>query len=91
MSITKLEVVTPQERILAEEVESVIAPGTEGYLGILPGHAPLLTSLKSGVVYYRKPGTKRQHIVISGGFMEVGPDKVIILADTAELSSDTDG
>ena len=85
MSTSKLEVVTPQRKILAVEVESVIAPGTEGYLGILPRHAPLLTTLKSGVVYYRKVGGKTERIAVSGGFMEAGPDKVIILADTAEL------
>ncbi len=88
MSIIKLEVVTPQRRILTEEVESVMAPGTEGYLGIRPRHAPLLTSLKPGVVYYRKVGNKTERMAISGGFMEVGPEKVIILADMAELSSE---
>jgi F-type H+-transporting ATPase subunit epsilon len=90
MSTSKLEVVTPQRKILAVEVESVIAPGTEGYLGILPRHAPLLTTLKSGVVYYRKVGGKTERIAVSGGFMEAGPDKVIILADTAELSAEID-
>ena len=90
MSIIKLEVVTPQRRILTEEVESVMAPGTEGYLGIRPRHAPLLTSLKPGVVYYRKVGNKTERMAISGGFMEVGPEKVIILADMAELSSEID-
>lgn len=90
MSVTKLEVVTPQRRILTEEVESVIVPGTEGYLGVLPGHAPLLTALKPGVVYYRKAGDKTQRLALSGGFMEAGPNRVIILADTAELSSEID-
>ena len=59
MSTLILEVVTPQRRILSEEVESVIAPGAEGYLGILPRHAPLLTALTPGVVSYRKPGGRR--------------------------------
>ena len=90
MSTSKLEVVTPQKKILAVEVESVIAPGTEGYLGVLPRHAPLLAILKSGVVYYRKVGGKTEHMAVSGGFMEAGPDKVIILADMAELSAEID-
>jgi F-type H+-transporting ATPase subunit beta len=90
MSTSRLEVVTPQRRILTVEVESVIAPGAEGYLGILPRHAPLLTTLKPGVVYYRKVGGKTERMAVSGGFMEAGPDKVIILADTAELSWEID-
>ncbi len=90
MSTTKLEVVTPQRKILAVEVESVVAPGAEGYLGVLPRHAPLITTLKSGVVYYHKVGGKTERMAVSGGFMEAGPDKVIILADTAELSTEID-
>ncbi|MFY9114842.1 MAG: F0F1 ATP synthase subunit epsilon [Dethiobacteria bacterium] len=90
MRSLRLEVVTPQKRVLMEEVESVIAPGSEGYLGVLIGHAPLLTTLKPGVLYYRKVGENRERMAVSGGFMEAGPDKVIILADTAELSGDID-
>lgn len=90
MSPSKFEVVTPQRKILTEEVESVIAPGTEGYLGVLPRHAPLLTTLKPGVIYYRKVGGKRERMAVSGGFMEAGPDRVIILADTAELAPEID-
>lgn len=90
MSSIRLEVVTPQKRILTEEVEAVMAPGAEGYLGILPRHAPLITFLKAGVVYYRKAENKTKRMAVSGGFMEVGPDKVIILADMAELSSEID-
>ena len=90
MSAVKFEVVTPERKILGEEVESVIAPGTEGYLGVLPRHTPLLTALKPGVVNYRKVGGKVEQLAVSGGFMEAGPDKVIILADTAELSKEID-
>ncbi len=90
MSSTRLEVVTPQRRILSEEVESVVAPGIEGYLGVLPRHAPLLTFLKPGVVYYRQAQNKTKRLAVSGGLMEVGPDRVIILADGAELSSEID-
>ncbi len=80
-----LEVVTPQRRILKEKVVSVVAPGTEGYLGVLPRHAPLLTTLKPGVFYYSKVEGKKEHLAVSGGFMEVGPDKIIVLADAAEF------
>ena len=90
MSTSRFEVVTPERRILAEEVESVIAPGAEGYLGILPRHAPLLTLLKPGVVFYRKVGGKTERMAVSGGLLEAGPDKIIILADTAELSWEID-
>ena len=90
MGTTKLEVVTPQRKILAVEVESVVAPGAEGYLGVLPRHAPLITTLKSGVVYYHKVGGKTERMAVSGGCMEAGPDTVIILADTAELSTEID-
>ncbi len=90
MRTSKLEVVTPQKRVLMEDVESIVAPGSEGYLGVLTRHAPLLTALKPGVLYYRKVGGKTERMAVSGGFMEAGPDKVIILADTAELSTEID-
>jgi F-type H+-transporting ATPase subunit epsilon len=90
MRTLRLEVVTPEKRVLSEEVESVIAPGAEGLLGVLPGHAPLLTSLKPGVVYYRKVGGTTERMAVSGGFMEVRSNKVIILADTAELAREID-
>lgn len=90
MSPVIFEVVTPERKILREEVDSVIAPGTEGYLGVLPGHTPLLTTLKPGVVSYRKVGSETEKLACSGGFMEAGPDRVVLLADTAELASEID-
>ncbi|HOB29073.1 MAG: F0F1 ATP synthase subunit epsilon [Dethiobacteria bacterium] len=90
MSPVTFEVVTPERKILKEEVESVIAPGAEGYLGVLPRHTPLLTTLKPGVVYYRKLGDGTERMAVSGGFMEAGPDRVVVLADTAELASEID-
>ena len=91
MSTSTLAVVTPQRQVLMEEVESVTAFGSEGSLGILPRHAPLLTALRAGVLYYRKAGGQtEERMAVSGGFMEVGPDMVIILADMAELSSEID-
>jgi len=90
MSPVTFEVVTPERKILKEEVESVIAPGAEGLLGVLPRHTPLLTTLKPGVVYYRKLGDGTERMAVSGGFMEAGPDRVVVLADTAELASEID-
>ncbi len=90
MRTLRLAVVTPQRKVLSEEVVSVVAPGTEGYLGVLPGHAPLLTTIKPGVVYYRKICGGKDCLAVSGGFMEAGPDKVIILADTAETAAEID-
>ena len=90
MSTSKLVVVTPQRQVLMEEVESVTARGSEGYLGILPRHAPFLTALKPGVLYYRKAGGKTERMAISGGFLKQVPNMVIILADAAEHSSEID-
>ncbi|MFZ5753393.1 MAG: F0F1 ATP synthase subunit epsilon [Bacillota bacterium] len=78
-----LEVVTPEKQVFSDEVQSIIVPAAEGYLGVLPNHAPLISGLKPGVVKYRQEG-KTQLLAISGGFMEVSSNKVTILADTAE-------
>lgn len=90
MSPVIFEVVTPERKILKEEVAGVIVPGSEGYLGVLPRHTPLLTTLKPGVVRYRTAGGKTERLAVSGGFMEAGPDRAVILADTAELASEID-
>ncbi len=85
-----LEVVTP-ERQLAQEtsVREVQLPGLDGYLGILPGHAPLLTELGIGELSYRKDGETRYTTII-WGFAEVLPDRVSVLAETAERAEDID-
>jgi F-type H+-transporting ATPase subunit epsilon len=82
-----LEIVTPERVLLREEVATVVVPAALGYMGILPGHAPLLAGLIPGVVRYRT-GKTSQRLAISGGFMEITANKVIILADTAELACD---
>ena len=84
-----LEVVTPEKKVLSEVVDEVILPGREGYLGVLPGHAPLLTSLKIGSVEYRQGATKG-FIALAWGFAEVLPDRVTILADIAERPEEID-
>ncbi|MSQ11235.1 MAG: F0F1 ATP synthase subunit epsilon [Dehalococcoidia bacterium] len=89
MATMKLEIVTAERPLLTDEVELVVAPGTEGELGILPHHAPLLTALAPGELRIRKGG-QEQFIAISGGFMEVFGNKVTILADAAERAEEID-
>ena len=89
MSTVKLDIVSAERLVFSEDVEAVIAPGVEGQLGILPHHAPLMTMLSPGQLWVRKEGTELC-LAISGGFLEVRPDRVIILADTAERSEEID-
>lgn len=84
-----LELATPTRLVVSEEVEEVVAPGVEGYFGVLPGHTPFLTSLQSGEVSYRS-GRTEHYLAVSGGFAEVQGDRVIILAETAERPEEID-
>lgn len=84
-----LEIVTPERKVLSETVDSVVLPGREGYLGVLPGHAPLLTSLKIGQVEYRK-GKETFYLSLAWGFAEVLPERVTILAEVAEAADEID-
>ncbi len=79
----QLEIVTPQRPVVQESVSAVSLPGKDGYLGILPGHAPLLTELKTGELAYSR-GDRTQRLNISGGFAEVLPNRVTVLAQSAE-------
>jgi F-type H+-transporting ATPase subunit epsilon len=85
----KLQVVTPERRIVETDAEEVQLPGSEGYLGILPGHAPLITLLKTGVLSYRQAGAERA-MAVSAGFAEISNDRVSVLADTAESAAQID-
>ncbi len=85
-----LEVVTPQKAIVSEEVESVVAPGSDGEFGVLKGHTTFLTSLKIGTLRYKDTSGKERYLFINGGFAEVLPDKVTILAESAERRKDID-
>jgi F-type H+-transporting ATPase subunit epsilon len=85
----RLEVVTPYGLILSEDVDEVTAAGSEGEFGVLPGHAPFITTLKIGMLSYKK-GNEVRYIFVNSGYAEAGPDKVIILADSAEKSEDID-
>jgi len=85
---TKLEIVTVENLLYSDDVDMVVAPGIEGVLGILPNHAPLLTALKFGELIVRKHGEDDQSFAIGGGFMEVVPGKITVLADVAERAEE---
>ena len=84
-----LELATPTRLVVTAEVDEVVVPGSMGYFGVLPGHAPLLATLGIGELTYRI-GREEYHVAMSGGFAEVRNDKVIILADVAETPADID-
>lgn len=83
--IIEMEVVTPEKHVCSVKAESVVVPAFEGYLGVLHNHAPLITQLGVGVVTYMWEG-REYRIAITGGFMEVEDNKVVILADVAEMA-----
>ena len=85
----KLEMVTPYKRVLSEEVDEITAPGFVGELGILPGHTPLLTTLKVGELTYKK-GNEQFHIAVNWGYLEVSDDTITVLVDTAENADEID-
>jgi F-type H+-transporting ATPase subunit epsilon len=85
----QLEVVTPERRVLSEQVNSVTVPGRSGEMGILPGHAPLISELQTGVLSYNEDGTVFQ-LHVSGGFVEVTGDRVSVLAEIAERPEEID-
>jgi F-type H+-transporting ATPase subunit epsilon len=84
-----LEIVTPEKSVVKDLVDEVTLPGVEGYLGVLPGHTPLLTSLKIGEIRYKVGGVQK-FLFVSWGFVEVLPDRVTVLADIAELPENID-
>ncbi len=85
----ELEIVTPDKLLVRERVDGVQIPGKTGELGILPGHAPLITTLTIGEISYRQ-GTNTHYLSVAWGFAEVLPQKVTILADTAERAEEID-
>ncbi len=84
-----LEVATPSRLVVSDQVDEVVVPGLEGYFGVLPGHAPFLSTLGVGELTYRV-GREEHHLAVAGGFCEVRNDKVIVLADSAELPTEID-
>ena len=89
MAAFRLEIVTAERMIFADDVSEVVAWGVEGQLGILPHHAPLMTMLQPGDLLIKKDN-EEEYLAISGGFLEVRPDKVIILADACERAEEID-
>jgi F-type H+-transporting ATPase subunit epsilon len=85
----KLEIVTPNGLILNEEVDEVVCSGSEGEFGVLPGHVSFFTTLKIGMLTYKK-GNESRFVFVNWGYAEVGPDRVMVLADSAEKSDDID-
>jgi len=85
----QLEIVTPEKMVVRDVAEEMQIPGKNGYLGILPGHAPLITELAVGEITYRNANVT-QHLSVAWGFAEVLPDKVTILAETAERADEVD-
>ena len=90
MSGMKLDIVTAEGVVFSEDVDLVVAPGVEGQLGILPHHTPLMTMLQPGELRARKIDGEEFYLVICGGFLEVRPDRVIVLADAAERVEEID-
>ena len=89
MASIRLDIVTAERSVYAEDVDMVIAPGVEGQLGILPHHAPLMTTLQAGELRVKREG-EEVSLAISGGFLEVRPDRVVVLADAAERAGEID-
>jgi F-type H+-transporting ATPase subunit epsilon len=85
----QLEIVTPEKKVVATAAEEIQIPAKNGYIGILPGHAPLITELAVGEISFRENSTE-QHLAVAWGFAEVLPNKVTILAETAERPSEID-
>jgi F-type H+-transporting ATPase subunit epsilon len=85
----QLEIVTPERLAYADEVDAVVVPGVEGELGILPHHAPLVSMLGVGELRIRKAGVEESFAIV-GGFVQVRPDKVVVMAETADLAGEID-
>lgn len=86
----KLEIVTPEKSVVSEDVEIVMAPGSLGEFGVLIGHTPFMSTLKMGSVHYKNKEGQERFVFVSGGFAEALPDKVTILAESAERRADID-
>jgi len=89
MPSLKIDIVTAERIVYSAEADAVIAPGVDGQLGILPHHSPLMTTLQAGELVVRR-GKEEDIMAISGGFLEVRPDHVIVLADEAERAEEID-
>jgi len=86
----RLEVVTPEKNVVSEDIQIVAAPGTLGEFGVLTGHTPFLTTLKTGILRYTDANGKERFVFVNGGFAEALPNKVTVLAESAERRSEID-
>ncbi|TFG44385.1 MAG: F0F1 ATP synthase subunit epsilon, partial [Bacteroidia bacterium] len=86
----RLEIVTPEKYVVDEEVQIAVAPGSLGEFGVLIGHTPFLTTLKTGEMHYTDAKGVQRYVFVSGGFAEALPDKVTVLAESAERRKDID-
>ena len=84
-----LEIVTPEKLAFSDQVDSVVLPGSEGELGVLPHHAPLVSTLGAGELRLRKGGSEESFAIV-GGFLQVLPDKVVVMAETADMAAEID-
>ncbi len=89
MAKLKLELVTPAKQVLSQEVDEIVAPGSLGQFGVLPGHTPLLTTLQVGELCYRQ-AERRHYVAVNWGYVEVENDRVTILVETAEAEDEID-
>ena len=89
MAGIRLDIVTAERMVYSDDVDMVVAPGSKGQLGVLPHHTPLMTALLPGELRIKK-GAEEVSLAISGGFLEVRPDRVVILADAAERADEID-
>jgi F-type H+-transporting ATPase subunit epsilon len=87
--VITLEIVTPERLVLSEPVDEAVIPGAEGYFGVLPGHAPLLTAIGTGELEYRK-GAARRWLAVAGGFVEVLSDRISVMAENCEPAEEID-
>ena len=85
----QLDIVTPEKLAYSDEVDAVVLPGSEGELGVLPHHAPLISTLGAGELRLRKGGAEEAFAIV-GGFLQVLPDKVVVMAETADMASEID-
>ncbi len=86
----KIQIVTPDKIVVDDEASIVMAPGSDGEFGVLNGHTPFLTGLQVGMIHYRDESNKERYVFVNGGFAEVLPDRVTILAESAERRRNID-
>lgn len=85
-----LSIVAPDRSVVEDQAASVIAPGVQGYFGVMAGHVPMVAALRAGIVEYVDGQNQRNHVAVGGGFAEISGDRLTILADSAALANEID-